>query len=184
MSGPKIIPVRSTSSGGITHSWIERPPGVLPTSHCGNSFLRRRDSCSQACTPNYLWDSPTADHSLPEAGSFQTTSNSLPSRWRAAVLKAHIRHLSTCFWTRACRTSEATHHSFPLSGGTPFLAWGAPVWGGMCQGDDGGGNCFLQKDFFTVLQLYSPNLCIASLWVKSSTCFRNLYLDLLSLFGI
>ena len=56
--------------------------------------------------------------------------------------------------------------------------------GGMCQGDDGGGNCFLQKDFFTVLQLYSPNLCIASLWVKSSTCFRNLYLDLLSLFGI
>lgn len=126
MSGPKIIAM--PVSGGITYSWIKWTPGVLPTSHSSNSLVRWRASWSQTCIPNYLWDSPTADHSLPEARSHFPNHDQLSSQQvEAAVFKAHIRHVSICFWTRACRTSEATHHSLPLSGSTAFLALGAPV---------------------------------------------------------
>lgn len=145
-----------------------------------NSLVRWRASCSQRAFPNYLWDLP-AVHSLPEARvTFQTMTNSLPSRWAAVS-----RHTSdTCpMLLDTCQDSEATHPSL-LSGRHAFLASGAPVAGsGNVPGRWQGSLSFLQEDFFTVLQLYSPNLCIASLWVKS-TCFRNLYLDLLSLFGI
>lgn len=171
-------------SGGITYSWIKWTPGVLPTSHSSNSLVRHLEA-KRAFLTTFGIHPLLTTLSQKHAVTFQTMTNSLPSRWKLQF----SRHTSdTCPYASGHVPAGPLrpHITASLSlAAPPFSPRGhLCVCVEMCQGDDRGGNSFLQEDFFTVLQLYSPNLCTASLWVKSSTCFRNLYLDLLSLFGI
>lgn len=165
MSGSKIIPMAVhylswhhsflalTSSRSTADPTLQQP-----------SFTRWRASCTQTYTPTHFWDSPTADHSVPEACSHFPKHEQLFPAGGEPNLQRHVSDTCPCASRRVPPGPQRSHIKASLS-----LAARLPSSSGghlcveTCQGDDRGGNSFLQRDFFTILQLCSSNPFIASL---------------------